>query len=739
MNRRQLMKRAGGVALGAGMIPFPKFVAGQPNASPARTYGEEMPDMLVSFLSKDMNALASKWDRQREKISTPSQIEERNRFVRAKFAEMIHGYPEKTPLNPVTVRVLERNGYRIECVMFESQPDFWVTSSLYIPTSGEGPFPGIISPCGHSFNGRLYPVYQAMYQNLALNGFVVLAYDPIGQGERREFWNPQTHKNEIGGPPTWEHSLFGQQLLLIGEDLTHYRIWDGMRAIDYLLTRNEVDKKRIGCAGQSGGGTLTKFIACLDERVQCAAIHEGGTANRWPIRTRPFEPLSTGDTEQHMFPGAIYGIDQVDLHVAIAPRPLLVTIEHYAPEFDAAARAIQNRYKQLGVPEKFRTVPSNDPHDMTVKLRIANTDWFCRWFYNRPGPATEPDFSIEPDENLYCTPNGSIRYSRQGQTISSRILRKQATLPPERTAPASSAELDSYRQRMGSEIREVLRIHRSDQPLAVRKIVTTPRKRYKIDKVEFLSEPGIYVSAWVFLPDAVNSRQAIVYISDTGNDRDGLEYGVLEGLVRKGRIVIAADVRGIGATRPLHPSEESRGSLPHLDDLETVLTYWAWAMDKDLFGMRVQDVLRTVDYALTRPEIDHSGVQIIGRGTAALWTLYAAALDTRIQSAICDGGLLSYRSLTSVDRYDASSSVFVRNILVHFDLPQVAAAVADRRLTILSPLDAMKSPVEPAEARRVYQITQNTYAKLGLSDRFCIACHDTKTAHTDRYFSILRS
>lgn len=135
---------------------------------------------------------------------------------------MIHGFPKRNPLNPVVVKSFERGGYKVENLMGESQPDFWVTGNLYIPTKGSGPYPGIISPCGHYPLARGFPDYQCAYVNFARNGFVVLAHDPIGEGGQRYFWNPMTRVNEIGGPVTWEHSLAGQLLLLLGEELTHY-------------------------------------------------------------------------------------------------------------------------------------------------------------------------------------------------------------------------------------------------------------------------------------------------------------------------------------------------------------------------------------------------------------------------------------------------------------------------------------------------------------------------------------
>src|ERR1051326_1530250 len=316
------------------------------------SYAEQYPDMLLNLLARRINEKTEGWDRQRSRITTSAQVEAWNQAVREKMIRMIHGLPDRNPLEPATAGSFARDGYRVENVMFQSRPNFWVTGNLYIPAIGPGPFPGIISPCGHYDDARMNPEYQCAYIDLALAGFVVLAYDPVGQGDCRQYWNPTAKATEVGGP-TPEHSMAGQLLLLMGEDLTHYRVWDGMRAIDYLLTRAEVDPKRIGCAGHSGGGTLTRFIAAIDTRVQCVVINEGGTANRWPLDLRPESRIGPSDVEQNLFPGAALGVDNVDMHVAIAPRPLLCLIEDYSPRFNQAAEQIRLRYQQLGVPDRF--------------------------------------------------------------------------------------------------------------------------------------------------------------------------------------------------------------------------------------------------------------------------------------------------------------------------------------------------------------------------------------------------
>ena len=712
MIRRNFLKTAAALAAN-----FPR-----PSAAGAASYRAEMPDMLLQYLARRLNALSAKWDQERAQVRTPAQIDERNRYVRGKFIEMLGGLPERTPLNPVVVRTLERDRYRVENVMYESRPGFPVTANLYVPTTGRGPFPAILSPCGHEWDGRMYRLFQLTYLDLVRNGFVVLGFDPVGMGERREYAEGPDGRSELGGPLTWEHSLPGQLLLLLGENLTQYRVWDAMRSLDYLAGRPEVDKNRIGCAGQSSGGLFTMFLSAIDDRIRCAAVHEGGTQRKWPVEIRPETVVDPPDIEQNLFPAALWGVDLPDLHAAIAPRPLLATHERFSTDFLKAAAEVRARYELLGVPEKFAIASADDPHAMTMKLRLATVDWFSRWFLDRKGPEREPDWTLEPRERLYCTSTGLVRTSHLGDTLLLRMAKKQARLPP----PGAAASVDR--------IRQMLHFRKSDGPLGVREIITTPRRGYRVEKIEFLSEPGIYIPAWVFVPEAVKDRAPILYVGDRGVDSDGVEFGPIEALVKHGRIVAAVDVRGIGETRPPHLDISGRNEFRHVDSVETAMTYIAWEMNESLLGMRVQDVVRSVDYVLSRPDVDRASVRAVGSERGALWVLFAAALDDRIQAAVCAQGLLSYRTLTGTDRYTHGADIFIPSILEHFDLPQVAAALVPRRLSVVAPVDAMKRPVDAATAERTYDWTRQVYTKAGAGEQFRIVAGPLAASD---YFALL--
>jgi hypothetical protein len=393
--------------------------------------------------------------------------------------------------------------------------------------------------------------------------------------------------------------------------------------------------------------------------------------------------IPTPDIEQNMLPAAIHGVDMCDLHQSIAPRPLLTLVEHPSPHFEETAAHIRRRYEQLGVPDRFNMIAADDPHAWTVKLRLASTDWLSRWFYSRPGPAQEPDFQAEKQETLYCTTNGSLRYSKLGESIFTMMAKKAADPPVIRA------------QDVPDTIRRLLKIKPSSEPLGVKQVAVTPRKGYRIEKVEFVSEPGIYIPVWVFIPERkAGDKRPLLFLNESGKEADGMELGLYERLTLAGHIVASADVRGIGETKPQHQGVTfGPQAYRFLFDAESGVNLMSWYMDESLFGMRVYDVLRCVDYMLSRPDIDAKRLRLIGQGAAALWAMHAAAIDQRITSLVAERALVSYRSLVQGDRYVHNNGVFIRDVLKHYDLPHVAGSIAPRELILLSPVDPMKRVV----------------------------------------------
>jgi pimeloyl-ACP methyl ester carboxylesterase len=242
---------------------------------------------------------------------------------------------------------------------------------------------------------------------------------------------------------------------------------------------------------------------------------------------------------------------------------------------------------------------------------------------------------------------------------------------------------------------------------------------------------------------------AILYVNDEGIETEGMQFegeeesgltqGMFEALALGGNLVVAVDVRGIGETRPLHPASSSCNEFGQLFDLETAMSYMAWFMDQSLFGMRVQDVVRSIDYIASRSDADAKQLHVIGKGMGGLWCLYAAALDPRVRSLISVQSLLSYRSLTEVDRYTYGADVFVPDVLLHFDLPQVAAAMVGRPLTLIHPQDAMKNAVPLEMAKEAYKATHLTYEAAGLGKLFRIEAQGTRLDTPENYLSLIRS
>ncbi|MES2221748.1 MAG: acetylxylan esterase, partial [Acidobacteriota bacterium] len=231
-----------------------------------------------NYITRQMNQAREARRRMLATIQSKTQMEERNATVREQIWQLLGGRPEETPLNPRITGTIQRNGYSIEKLIFESMPQIYVTANLYVPTTGKPPFPAILAPVGHSPNGKAAVRYQYTYQNLARKGYVVLTWDPFGQGERIQYLQPGSNRTRFHAV-SMEHTQAGRPMILFGDGIAKYLAWDGIRGLDYLLTRTEIDPQKIGCTGQSGGGTMTMFLGALEPRIQAAVAIEGAFAN----------------------------------------------------------------------------------------------------------------------------------------------------------------------------------------------------------------------------------------------------------------------------------------------------------------------------------------------------------------------------------------------------------------------------------------------------------------------------
>jgi cephalosporin-C deacetylase-like acetyl esterase len=336
-------------------------------------------------------------------IKDPAAAEARKTLVRQRVLALMGGLPDyRGPLKAQVTKTTRRDGYLIEHVLFESLPGFIVTANLYRPDR-PGRHPAILMSMGHWDSGKA--AGQLLSLNLARRGFVVLAYDPVGQGERQQAYDARTGRSLIGGP-TDQHFSNGPAAILMGQAVSRYFVHDGMRGIDYLVSRPDVDPDRIGATGCSGGGTQTTYIAALDPRVKVAAVN---------CYMNSFQTLfagSIGDSEQSV-PGFLAaGLDQTDYVELFAPKPWLITSTEEDFFTLPGARQVfeeaQRWYTLHDAAERVKWVVGPGGHGTPPVVREAIYDWMTRWLGDRKGTSSPEVTDLLPDHALLVTKTGQV-------------------------------------------------------------------------------------------------------------------------------------------------------------------------------------------------------------------------------------------------------------------------------------------------------------------------------------------
>lgn len=650
-------------------------------------------------------------------LTTPDALQARKQYVRERILASLGSLPERTPLNVRAVGTLERPDYRIEKFIFESQPRFYVPAHLYVPKRGTPPYPAILFPLGHEPDTKARPLWQLFLGTLASRGYVVLTYDPVGQGERIQLFDPDWGESKVFRNNT-EHTILGIQCLLIGDNLARYSVWDGMRALDYLLSRPEVDAKRIACTGNSGGGNMTAFLAALDDRIQVAA--PSCWINSWQSL---LETIGQQDAEQVLIPSLQDGLDHADFVYAFAPKPYLIlsairdffAIKGVRETVDEARQI----YAILGAAEKLHKAEADAGHDYSKPLRMAAYRWFGRWLKGADDSAPEVDLPLATEEEMRCTASGQVETSLAGETVRSLNQKRVEALGRKLPVLAGPDDISSFRERTRQKVSRILNQGplplREKPSLKTRSYGHIARSGYRIEKLTYESELGILIPALMFVPEGGQKRKpAVVYVDGRGKSAQAGRGGDLEQLANAGFVVLAIDVRGMGETEVLG-SEQAHDVRPYFGDYDSAMT--ALVVGKPLVGMRALDISRAVDLLQTREDVDPDRILAFGRGNGAVSVLYAATLDERLKKIVLERMLGSYQTVVDQKIHRQVFENVVPSALRFFDLPDLVAALAPREVWVVNPVDAVGNVVQSRQAESKYRFAQEAFRLTSQSER----------------------
>lgn len=616
--------------------------------------------LLFALLQMDPAGSLLKWmdsiaqsqldarDKAIAQIRTREQAIARQKEVKAKLLGLLGGLPTYDgPLNARIAGRIDADGYTIEKVVFESLPKYYVTANLYLP-KGRGPHPGILFPLGHWDQGKA--IAQRMGGNFALKGFVVLAYDPVGQGERLQAYDPRTGRSLAGGS-TEQHILNGAQSILVGETFARYRIWDAKRALDYLVSRPEVDKNRVGCTGCSGGGTVTTYISALDDRIKVAA--PSCYMNSW----RKLFSGPTGDSEQSLDRFLASGLDMTDYVELFAPKPWLMTSTEQDYFTPAGAKIVYDEAKQwystFGAEDRVKWVVGPGGHGTPAPLREEIYGWMLRWLKDKDGSPNEVDIPLRPDHEFQVTKSGQVAVEFKSRDTY-EVIRERL----------EKSKHDSSTAELTAAMKTLVDHHPA---LSV--------KQKPNGVMEIGVDRDLAIDARVFRPQQQTGKAAAVLI--VGRTKGNEELAGK--LSAAGEVALILPPRGT----PMPASNNLSG--------DWITNTRALLIGRNLPAMRAHDILCGVDLLASMPEVDASRIRLIASDAAGVWALIAAAVDSRIAAVELERTPYSVRAALNAPLTRGLHDVVIPGFALRWDLADFSKAIAPRKVIWRDPTDWMRN------------------------------------------------
>ena len=622
-------------------------------------------DPLLNWMDRIAQGELQQREQTIASIHTKADAERRKQVVRENFLGVLGGLPDYDgPLHPRITGRINAGKYVIEKVLFESLPGFYVTADLYRPAAS-GRYPGILLQAGHTQEGK--PEGQRLAANLALKGFVVLAFDPIGQGEREQTYDSQVDQ-ALAGWSVPEHIQAGAQSVLIGESVARYFIWDAKRALDYLSSRPEVDADRLGAAGCSGGGALTTFIGALDTRLK--AVAPACFINSYRV-------LFAGpDPDSEMSPPGLLarGLDMADYIELSAPRPWLILAtqgDYFTP---AGARMVYEEarrwYELYGAADELRFFVGPGPHGTPLETREAIYEWMIRWLKDGRGDSHEQPVRLYTSHELQVTSSGNVENEAGSRKLYQLILEDFHAKKRDGSLPELLTEL----RRLG--------VPTDGAPLHSSATDDRKEAEWTRQRVTFESEPGVRVGGQLYIPNTAGRKPGVLVVADKMSSywiptTDALA----EKIAKKGRVVLELDPRDA-------PGE---GDRPYVGNWLTNAR--ADQIGRNLPAMRAHDIARGIDLLAAREDVNPSSIRGMARGVKGIWLLLAAAADERIAGIWLDRTPYSLRAALAHSMNTALWDAVIPGFALHWDLEDLTKLMRGRRVLWTDPTNWMSRPV----------------------------------------------
>ena len=680
-NRRDFLKLTGLAGFGIASNSIVPYTTNIPSP-PAQVQNEiskpailnRFPRMMQEYFVERVRQAEEGAVKIRSALHSESDAKLYVKEVQNKIQQCFGPWPEKTPLNARITGIIKRDKYNIEKVIFDSRPGFPVTANLYVPKGRKKPFPAVIGTCGHSDNGKASIPYQSFAQGLVRQGYIVLIFDPIGQGERLQYITSDF--KAMHGIGTQEHIYAGNQMVLHNESLSTWFAWDGIRALDYLLTRSEVNPKHIGVTGNSGGGTQTTWLCGVEPRFTMAAPSCFVTTFR-----RNLENELPADSEQYPPRVISLGLDHSDFIAAMAPKPVIL-LGQQKDFFDARGleesySRLKNLYKLLGAEENIELFIGPDYHGYSKQNREAMYNWFNKTT-GSPETSAEQQIIIEKDEILWCTPHGQTGEFKPKTVFA---LTSQLSLQTKR--------LNLSGDSLKLAIIEALKIpdyagvpdFRILRPM-------TDRLYQKKNVCTYLveTEPQITIPVYRLDDNVLLSRppsgikRALLYVSHMSADNELREESFLREIINNEpeSAVFACDLRGMGESQPGTCSNNflaAYGSDYFYAGHSLMLNY-------PYPGQKTFDLIRIFNWLTS---YGHKEIHLIGNGWGAIPSTFASVLSDSVTQVTLKNSLTSFSDIAENEEYNWPLASLIPGVLKKFDLPDCYDALKTKNIRQIDP------------------------------------------------------